>query len=99
MHMHPARQLLMISLITLLTTFSERVANAGTNTSTGPSGGDWGVSGKWTPSALPGTNAQPRFLNPAAVVDATIDNIVSTNMTIQFPRSGQTNPATHKMLI
>src|SRR5947207_3127203 len=100
MHMHPARQLLTISLITLLTTFScERVASAGTNTWTGPSGGDWGVSGNWTPSAPPGTNDEARFFNPAAVADTTIDNIVSTNMTIQRLWIGQTNPPNHNMLI
>src|SRR5260370_5770465 len=75
-----------------------RLASAANFTWSGPSGGDWTNSSNWSPSGPPGTNDEARFFNPGAVADATIDNVVSTNMTIQRLWVGQTNNI-HNMAI
>jgi fibronectin-binding autotransporter adhesin len=67
------------------------VVLAGNFTWIGASGGDWQTAGNWSPSGPPGTNDEARFFNAGAVADATIDNVVSTDTTIQRLWIGQTN--------
>src|SRR6185503_12683588 len=88
-----------IPLILLAATVLLPCARAGTNTWSGPSGGDWSTPGNWTPAGPPGANDEARFFNPGAVPDATVDNIISANTTIQTLWIGQTNPANHNMQI
>ncbi len=57
----------------------------------GPSGADWLLPASWSPAGPPGANDEARFFNPGAVADATIDAIVSSNLTIQRLWIGQTN--------
>jgi fibronectin-binding autotransporter adhesin len=75
-------------------------AQAATNTwnFTG-SGGDWLTSGNWTPAGPPGVSDEARFFNAGAVADTSIDNIVSSNMTIQRLWIGQTNGPNHNLSI
>src|SRR6185295_6019461 len=83
--------LILIPAVLLALAAITSVSHAATNTWTGPTGGDWSTPGNWTPSGPPGTNDEARFYNTGAVPDATIDNIVSTDTTIQRLWIGQTN--------
>jgi autotransporter-associated beta strand protein len=74
-------------------------ARATTNVWSGPTGGDWSTPGNWTPAGPPGANDEARFFNQGAVADATIDNIISVNTTIQTLWIGQTNSPNHNMQI
>jgi autotransporter-associated beta strand protein len=77
-------------------------ARAATNTwnFTGVPPGDWGTSGNWSPAVLPGPNDEARFFNPGSVSDTTtIDNVVSTNTTVQRLWIGQTNLPNHNLSI
>src|SRR5690349_11158344 len=85
-----------VAMIAILPT-----ANAATNTWTGTSGTDifWPTPGNWNPSGPPGVGDEARFFNQGAVNDATIDNIVTANTTIERLWIGQTNPPNHNMTI
>jgi len=79
-----------LTLLCAATALAQTV-NAATNIWIGASGGDWLTPGNWSPSGPPGANDEARFFNPGAVADTTIDNVVSTDTTIQWLWIGQTN--------
>jgi fibronectin-binding autotransporter adhesin len=85
-----------VAMIAILPT-----ANAATNAWTGTSGTDifWPTPSNWNPSGPPGVGDEARFFNQGAVNDATIDNIVTANATIERLWIGQTNPPNHNMTI
>src|SRR6185369_17202811 len=89
----------LLTLGVLLTMCAASRAFGATNTWTGPSGGDWLTPGNWTPAGPPGLLDEARFFNPGAVADATIDNVVSSNMSIQRLWFGQTNGPNHNMSV
>lgn len=78
-----------------------RTASATTNVWTGTSGSDifWLTPGNWSPSGPPGVGDEARFFNQGAVNDATPDNVVTANTTIERLWIGQTNPPNHNMTI
>src|SRR5437764_5286014 len=59
----------------------------------------WATPGNWSPAGPPGAGDEARFFNPGAVSDATADNTVAADTTIERLWIGHTNPPNHNMTI